>query len=105
MVENLTNEVLGVREIENREAMWRTRDCKTRAPTIRFLYSLDVKRKAYILGVVWAGFGCTCSEFRIDLRGSDLGKEVEDDDAGMGDGRREDKKMGVLVDHVGGFCL
>jgi len=108
LVENLINEVLGVGESKGREAIWRTRDFETRAPTKRFLCSSDVKRKAYSLVVVGAGFGCTCSEFRIHLTGSDLGKEVEDDDAGMGEGRIEgfgDKKLGVLVDHIGGFCL
>jgi len=49
------------------------------------LRSLDVKGKTYRLVVVGAGFGCTCSEFRVDLRESDLGKEVEDDDVGIGD--------------------
>lgn len=45
--------------------------------------------------VVGTGFGCTCNEFRVDLRRSDLGEEVEDYDVGIGD-----KKLGVLVYHL-----
>jgi len=92
-----------VREIEGRGAICGTRDFKTRAPTVRLLRSLDVKGKTYRLVVVGAGFGCTCSEFRIDLRGSDLGKEVEDDDVGIGDAKIEgfqDKKLGVWLHHL-----
>jgi len=98
------NEVLGVREIEGRGAIWGTRDFKTGAPTVRFLRSLNVKGKANRLVVVGAGFGCTCSEFRVDLRRSDLGKKVEDDDEGIGDAKIEgfeDKKLGVWVHHLG----
>ncbi|CAJ1977489.1 unnamed protein product [Sphenostylis stenocarpa] len=101
------NEVLSEREIEERDAIWGTRDLKARVTTIRFLCSLDVKRIAYSLVAVGARFGCTCIELMIDKTGGDLGKEIEDDDVGMDEGRGEGfevKEKGVLV-HVGGFSF
>lgn len=90
------DDVLGIRQIEDWETTWITRDAETRIAAKGFLYSLDVKRIAYVL--VAAGFGRTCVEFRVNRTRNVCGNEVEEDDVGKNEGRREgseDKEKGV----------
>ena len=77
---------------------------KTGIPTKRFLFSLDVKGITYTLIVVGAGCGWTCKKFWVHTTGGVFGKEIEDDDVGENQGRREGSEDKEDV-HFGGLWI